>query len=337
METGKRNGIGSKRPIVVHGGGVAGCAAAIAARKAGARVTVYERSTFPRHKVCGEFLSHGVEGVFRQLGLWEQFLGLHPARMTRLELHFRSKSFSYNLPHACWGLSRYTLDEWLMEKALDAGSEWLHENAPPGTTPRILAYGRNAVATKGQRTFGFKAHHAGPATETIELHFFDGCYVGVNPVEDGLVNVCGLGPESILREHGFAYDTLCDRSTTLRARRESLTRTMDWLSVGPLVYKNRFREASQENVYPVGDALGFVDPFTGSGILNALLSGSLAGRAAANEESVHDYMKNCSRRLHRPFLVSALARKALASGVAEYAAGWVPASLLFELTRARLG
>ena len=275
--------------------------------------------------------------MFRQLGLWEQFLGLQPARMTRLELHFPSKSFSYDLPHACWGLSRYTLDAWLMKAALDAGSGWLQENAPPDASPRILAHGRNAVATKGQRTFGFKAHHAGPFTETIELHFFDGCYVGVNPVEDGIVNVCGLGSEAILRKHGFAYDALCERSATLRARRASLSRTMDWLSVGPLVYKHRLREAAHENVYPAGDALGFVDPFTGSGMLNALLSGSLAGQAAASEETVREYMKNCGRALQRPFLVSTLVRKALASGLAEYVAGWVPASLLFELTRARLG
>jgi flavin-dependent dehydrogenase len=43
--------------ITVIGGGPAGCAAALAAMSEGSAVTLYEKSRFPRHKVCGEFLS----------------------------------------------------------------------------------------------------------------------------------------------------------------------------------------------------------------------------------------------------------------------------------------
>jgi flavin-dependent dehydrogenase len=112
---------------------------------------------------------------------------------------------------------------------------------------------------------------------------------------------------------------------------------MDWLSVGPLVYRNPPKAPALEGVYPAGDALGFVDPFTGTGMFNALLSGMLAGRAAARAEDVGVYLRQCGRLLHRPFLVSSLFRKALATGLAERGAGWLPGWLLFRLTRAHLG
>ncbi len=324
--------------VNIHGGALAGCAAALAARQAGADlIRVYEKSRFPRHKVCGEFLSSGVEAVLLDLGQWHAFQALHPAPMTRLALHFPRKSFHFALPETCWGVSRFALDTWLMQRAMDAGAEWHAESAPPPEGPTILAHGRKDAAPKGNRTFGFKAHHRGPVSDSIELFFFDGCYVGVNPAENGITNVCGLGPESVLKAHGFDYDSLCRRSPALAERIQPLSRQMDWLSVGPLVYGNRFHTHPQSMVYPAGDALGFVDPFTGTGMFNALLSGTLAGRAAATGTPVSSYLRDCAKLLHRPFLVSSIFRAALRSGLGERFAGHVPGSLLFRLTRAHLG
>ena len=43
--------------LIVVGGGPAGESAAITAVRGGARVVLLERGKFPRHKVCGEFVS----------------------------------------------------------------------------------------------------------------------------------------------------------------------------------------------------------------------------------------------------------------------------------------
>src|SRR6202035_869650 len=43
--------------LAIIGGGPAGCAAAIVSASGGARVLLLERTRFPRHKVCGEFVS----------------------------------------------------------------------------------------------------------------------------------------------------------------------------------------------------------------------------------------------------------------------------------------
>src|ERR1017187_6018543 len=45
------------RAVHVVGGGPAGVMAAFAAMREGAPVRIFEKSAFPRHKVCGEFLS----------------------------------------------------------------------------------------------------------------------------------------------------------------------------------------------------------------------------------------------------------------------------------------
>src|SRR5438445_3574993 len=43
--------------LIIIGAGPAGSSAAITAARSGARVLLLERGRFPRHKVCGEFVS----------------------------------------------------------------------------------------------------------------------------------------------------------------------------------------------------------------------------------------------------------------------------------------
>ena len=74
-----------------------------------------------------------------------------------------------------------------------------------------------------------------------------------------------------------------------------LERAMEWLITGPLVFHDEMRIRS--HVYLAGDALGFVDPFTGSGMLAALLTGRLAGEAAARGSSVEEHQAGCRRLL----------------------------------------
>lgn len=53
--------------VLVLGGGVAGCAAAIALARNGRGVTLIEREPISRHKVCGEFLSGEALGYLHAL------------------------------------------------------------------------------------------------------------------------------------------------------------------------------------------------------------------------------------------------------------------------------
>ena len=74
---------------------------------------------------------------------------------------------------------------------------------------------------------------------------------------------------------------------------------MDWLITGPLVFADSLPPLSREPAYLAGDALGFIDPFTGSGILSAVLTGKLAGAAAARRTPNNEYLRQCGRACWR--------------------------------------
>ncbi len=318
----------------IIGGGPAGSAAAISARQMGIPVELFEQSKFPRHKVCGEFLSPEIVPVLRELGVWDEFLALQPARISRLLLCFGSSEKSTRLPEPAYGLTRYRLDQLLANAAIAVGTNWRQERAVVDESPgTVLAIGRRGSAKRSQRLFGFKAHYSGPVSDAVELYFFSGCYVGINCVEGQLTNICGLGPENLLRRFNFQFDELTASSPALSRRLAPLTRAMDWISTGPLIFQNHFKDSFPASFYPAGDALSFVDPFTGSGLLGSIKTGRMAGLAAAAGTPSSSYLKHCNKILGQPYEIASLCRSAAGTKWMEYLAPLIPARMLFQLTR----
>lgn len=316
--------------ISILGAGPAGSAAAIAALRAGASCQVIEKSKFPRHKVCGEFFSPEIQAELESLGVWDWFAEARPARIARMRLCFGRREKIARLPEAAWGLSRFAFDRLMIERARDSGARVVRESSMEA---QVVACGRKLdESPRGRRLFGFKAHFEGPADDAVELFFFDGCYVGVAAIEDGRTNVCGLGPENVLRAVGFDFDAVVNQSAALKERLRPLTRSIKWLSTGPLKYAQAFDRSDR---YLAGDALSFVDPFTGSGLLAAVKTGRLAGTAAANGLEVSEHVARCRVALRKPFEVSGVFRSVIAGGWAEWLIGLVPGRVLFGLTRPR--
>lgn len=325
--------------VEVIGGGPAGSAAALAALAAGSSVTLFEKSRFPRHKVCGEFLSPEVVPLLSALGLQSAFEAAQPARITRAVLHTGRHAKRFRLPEPAFGLSRSAFDALLLEAAQRRGAELRTERAQPlarAGTSLVLAHGRQAPAREGARFFGFKAHFRPPAArsldEAVELFFFEGGYAGLSTVEHGAWNVCGLAPEERLREAGFQPERLLPEA--LLERLAACEQDFDWLTTGPLVFRNEFREHA--DFYLAGDALGFVDPFTGSGLLSGLLTGRLAGEAASRGRPRPEYYSECRRTLARQYRVASALRGLVGAGFAASLARFVPGRLLYSLTRPRV-
>src|ERR1035438_10088105 len=239
------------------------------------------------------------------------------------------------LQQPAYGLSRYELDRLLLEHAASVGVEVVREHwsAAAQEDTVILAAGRKSIAPAGDRLFGFKAHFSGPVNDGVELYFFQNCYVGVSAIENGATNVCGLAPERTLRSFGFHPSDLLERYAPLSERLRPLSRTMDWLVTGPLVFSERLRQPADHAVYCAGDSLGFIDPFTGPGLLNPFLPGDLAGVAAARGPSAVSYFRVCRRLLRPVFPVSSAFRTIIASGHAGVLASLVPGRFLFHATR----
>ena len=322
--------------VSIVGGGPAGSSAAIAALQTSGKVRLIEKSRFPRHKVCGEFLSPEIAGVLERLGVWNEFLASEPAPIRHLSLHFRKSEKKCRLPETAFGLSRHRFDKLLFDEAVRLGARAATEIPEPDRRPLIIAHGRRASLPKGKRLFGFKAHFAGPINDAVELFFFSGCYVGVSAVEGGATNVCGLGPENFLAARDFDLDAIVHTFAPLAERLRPLSRRFKWLSVGPLQFRNSFGGALPEGHYPAGDALSFVDPFTGSGLLAAVTTGSLAGAAAARGTSTGEYLVECRRCLASSYRVSSLFRAAVGSGWAELLVPFIPGQWLVRWTRPQI-
>ena len=326
-------------PIV--GGGPAGAAAALAMAQAGGRPVIYEKSSFPRHKLCGEFFSPESLPLLAEIGAADGFLAWRPARVTHTELNFERYSQRFPLPERGYGLSRYAFDDLLLRTAMTRGAELRRERAAQPNGPAICATGRRIVGRPGRRLFGFKAHFSGPANDAVELYFFPGGYCGLCPIEGGRTNVCGLAGEDLLRHYGFRVDQLAEAIPRLRERLAPLARVSCWHMAGPL----RFGHASPAGrdgapVLAAGDATCFVDPFTGTGLLAALQTGVWAGEAALRaaegarwSDCCAWHRRRCAGFFRRQLATTGMIRLLLRLGWVESLAGVVPGSVLFRLTR----
>lgn len=330
-ESGPTFSISTNTPLVIGGAGPAGSSAAIAARACGAEVVLTERGLFPRHKVCGEFLSPEITPLLEHLGVLSALQASRPATIRRMLVRVGSREKSARLPEPALGLSRYRFDHLLLQQALQSGAT-LSRQGPP---PTIEAWGRASRAPRGRRLFGFKAHFQGPADDAVELYFDGHCYIGINCVEDGITNVCGLAPEDSLRRVQFHVDELLKQQPALSSRLRPLTRTMNWLFTGPLEFGHTL--ANQSQTFRAGDALSFVDPFTGTGLLSAIATGALAGKAAARGEEISSYHASTRKLLAQPFSISSILRSLASTVWAERLLPAVPGQLLFWATRPRVG
>ncbi len=270
------------KPLTIIGGGLAGLTLGIALRRQGVPVTIVEAGSYPRHKVCGEFISgHGQE-VLARLGLLESLrrAGARPAESAAF--HFGSFSRKRRLPRPAICLSRYRLDELLAQTFSAAGGELIcgRRWREPVGEGCVRATGREAQATdKGRRWFGLKVHAENVRLNAdLEMHALTNGYVGICRLDDRRVNVCGLFhrredasesrtlPQELLR--GTPSSSLRERLADA-AFDESSFCAVAALSLRP-------RRATRYTECRVGDALTMTPPVTGNGMSMAFEAASLA-------------------------------------------------------------
>jgi hypothetical protein len=315
--------------ITIVGAGPAGSSAAWSALAAGARVEIFDPSPFPRHRVCGEFLSPEAAQLLPDLPPCP--------RIHRVRLCFEKHRKQWTLTDPAYGLSRHALDQFLLNRALQRGAVFTRQRILAPNPPAVIAHGRQVASVAGKRLFGFKAHFEGPPDDALDLFFFDGCYVGINTVEGGFTNVCGLAPERLLKPLNFDVDRLLAGFSALADRMRPLRRSWDWLKTGPLIYRGGWNEESAPGTYLAGDALGFVDPFTGSGLLSAIVTGTIAGESAVAGLPAERHLARCRSVLAGQYRTAAIFRAAITYGMADLLLPLLPGKALFQLTRPRIG
>ena len=179
-------------PIEIVGGGLAGLAAGLALRREGVPVTIFELGDYPRHRVCGEFISGLDEATARSLGLREFLSDAHPH--SSVTYHLRDRALRpFRLPAPALGISRHTLDTRIAAAFVAEGGDLrTHTREPEADTPegRVFAAGRSR---KGPFWVGLKVHVRQLELATdFEIHLGERAYVGLSRIETGDVNVCGI-------------------------------------------------------------------------------------------------------------------------------------------------
>lgn len=132
--------------VVIAGAGPAGSSLAIRLSMKGLRVALVEQKRFPRHKLCGEFISPECLSHFRELGVLDQ-LGATGVELKRTVFYTR-RSTSVAVPSEWFGqganalgLSRAKMDHALLERALELGVAVFEEH-----NVTRLCYESNAVS-----------------------------------------------------------------------------------------------------------------------------------------------------------------------------------------------
>ncbi|HTV53892.1 MAG TPA: FAD-dependent monooxygenase [Terriglobia bacterium] len=348
----------------IIGAGPAGAMAAIEAARSGLQVALWDRATFPRDKVCGEFLSP------ESIPLLEKVV---PAELSRAATIRRAEFYSkkgrshcviFPMPGA--GLSRQTLDNALWRAAAAAGAD-CHENqavtrvskrrssvgddgpvwevasegaVPAGVRDLLLACGRwwkvdglpspvdfRNKRSRGGEWVGAKAHFAGiELRDAVEMYFFQGGYCGLAPTEGGIYNACFLLRRTLARSRrrGRAADfrtwiNEVAEHPALAERLRSGVQASETIATAPVVPARR--SAILGGALAIGDAAGFLDPFTGDGISIALHSGQLAacelvrGLRRPPLQAALRYRRHLNQSVRRTYFWAALLRALLRAPV----------------------
>ncbi len=296
--------------VAIIGAGPGGSTLAALLASRGVSVALIDRDDFPRDKLCGEFLSYDALPVLDLLGVTDTIDRCGAATIQSCRIFGRSRIFEFALPHPSRGISRMLFDDLLLRTAKARGAQafdgWTAERID-GTSVTIgreseqrtieaqvvagawgrwgrfdAQLGRSFVRDRSHRNFGFKRHYQREARAdggTIDLYSFDRGYLGVNDVEGGVTNICGLVHASRLSGHRGRWDAFVESIRGEEPRLDQLYAGFrpaqdEFLSSEPVIF--RARRAVEQGVFMIGDASGVIDPLTGNGMAMAMQSALVA-------------------------------------------------------------
>ncbi len=288
----------ANKPITIVGGGLAGLALGIGLRQRAVPVTVWEAGCYPRHRVCGEFISGKGQGTLRRLGLSELLAqaGAIPARTTAF-FSPQKGSPVRELSEPADSISRYALDALLAEQFRHRGGELLENERWRGkeiSEGVVRASGRRAQpVVHGWRWFGLKAHaRKVELAADLEMHLSPSGYLGMSRLKDGEVNVCGLfrrrtatargdsadgeTREKFVDGRGYWQEILRGAPGSYRHERLAGAEFDEdsFCSVAGLSLEPQRALASKECC--VGDTITMIAPVTGNGMSMAFESAEMA-------------------------------------------------------------
>jgi flavin-dependent dehydrogenase len=290
--------------VLVIGAGPAGTLAARQLALAGQRVLLVDSKSFPRGKVCGACLNGQALSILKSAGLKDLPLELGGVPLNRLDVRVYGRKVAVPLPEGV-AVSRKRFDAELVRAATGAGTEFLPETsaslgalsaegpeecrtvalrhrdaAPIEARARVVlaADGLAHASLRDHEQFdsqvspgsriGVGGHLASfPASYergTVYMAVGRPGYVGLVRVEEGQLNIAGALLPEYVRGAGSVPEAV--GSLISEAGLAPIAALADAAWHGTIALTRRTRRPADRRVFVLGDAAGYVEPFTGEGI-----------------------------------------------------------------------
>mgnify|MGYP005724536025 FL=1 len=291
--------------VIIVGGGLAGLTSAIHLSTRKKRVLLIEKNEYPKHKVCGEYISNEVLPYLNSLGI--NPINEGAKQITKVHISTtKSNLIKGELPLGGFGMSRYFLDNLLVKKAhlnsvqiLKDTVDSIHFKKDSFTITTksygvfqskitIGAFGkRSSLDQKMKRKFiqkkspylAVKIHVKGVFPENlVALHNFKGGYCGVSKVEDNAINVCYITEYRSFKKHknitDFQEQVVFKNEHLRKIFKESTPVFEKPLTISQVSFQTK--NPVEDHIIMCGDTAGMIHPLCGNGMGMAISSARLA-------------------------------------------------------------
>lgn len=304
-----------KSDVTIIGGGLAGLTCAIHLSRSGLKVILIEKNEYPKHKVCGEYISNEVLPYFKGLGI--EISELKPSVISKLEFSTaKGKTIYGDLPLGGFGISRYELDYYLSKIAILNNCQifqdtvidiqFIDDEFNISTSnnlefkSRIVlgAFGkRSNIDQKMNRNFflknspwlAVKAHYSGEfPNDLVGLHNFKGGYCGVSKVENNTINICYLTDYETFKLYKNIEEfqlNVIYKNPHLKAIFENCKLIFEKpLTISQISFEKK--NTVENHILMIGDTAGLIHPLCGNGMAMAIHSAKIAS------ELIIDFFEN---------------------------------------------
>ncbi len=299
-----------KYHVAIIGGGLAGLALSIDLKMRGFSVVVIEKGNYPRHKVCGEYISMESHDYLQRICPALSLLNL--PLITNFKLSSTGKrTFQTSLDLGGFGISRFLLEELLFEEAKSKGVVFMLKckafdtlynkiedahtiKTNNGDVKACLvcnASGRKSnLETKekvtqlnGTNYIGIKYHvRLERDASVVEIHNFPGGYCGISNIEDHKSCICYIVNSKKLTNVHNVIPELEKVFLFQNNHIKKMFSKAEFLYKDPLTISGinfNIKEPATDNSFFLGDAAGSIAPITGNGMSIALRSACILASA----------------------------------------------------------
>jgi len=293
--------------VIIIGGGLGGLVSALHLSRKGLEVQLIEKHAFPRHKVCGEYISKEVLPYLQSLGFDPFAHGAKDISDFTLSTP-GSRAINTTLPLGGFGISRYCIDEELAKLATENGTDIVQDtvvdiqyqndgfevNTKGGkvyTSDLVIgSFGkRSNLDVKMKRPFinkespflAVKAHYKGDMPETaVGLHNFEGGYCGVSKVENDHINICYIADFKSFKRfkniEDFQKKVLSKNTFLAKMFAESEMAFDKPLSISQISFDSK--SPVEDHVLMCGDSAGMIHPLAGNGMSMAIRAAQMVSQ-----------------------------------------------------------